>query len=91
VGTMLAHIYSSGPKAIVAVKALIPAVANRPIDDALVVETSKRIAAIRATPEAQEGLSAFLEKRAPRWTAPAEKQKASKVKPTAKRTSRRKR
>ena len=31
----------------------------------LIEDTSRRIAEIRATPEAQEGLSAFLEKRTP--------------------------
>ena len=32
VGTMLAHLYTSGPHAVVAVKELIPFVANKPID-----------------------------------------------------------
>jgi len=46
---------------------LIRAVADRPVDDALVEDTAQRIAQIRATPEAREGLSAFLEKRPPNW------------------------
>jgi hypothetical protein len=33
--------------------------------------TAQRIAEIRATPEAQEGLSAFLEKRKASWVTPA--------------------
>lgn len=37
------------------------------IDDALMRATAKRIAARRASPEGQEGLSAFLEKRPPSW------------------------
>ncbi|MBG0809777.1 enoyl-CoA hydratase/isomerase family protein [Methylosinus sp. H3A] len=41
--------------------------AERPIDDALIRETAKRIAARRASAEGEEGLAAFLEKRAPRW------------------------
>jgi methylglutaconyl-CoA hydratase len=73
VGTILAHLYTSGPKAVVAVKALIPFVSGKPIDEAIITETSRRIAALRATPEAQEGMSAFLEKRKPRWTEPATK------------------
>ena len=70
VGTLLGHIFSSGPKAIEAVKALVPAVALAPIDAGLVGKTARRIADIRATPEAQEGLSAFLEKRSPEWVEP---------------------
>jgi methylglutaconyl-CoA hydratase len=71
VGELLAALYTSGPAAIAAVKSLIPFAANAPIDRKLVEETSKRIADIRATPEAQEGLSAFLEKRRPGWIEPA--------------------
>jgi methylglutaconyl-CoA hydratase len=68
VGQMLTHLYTSGPKAIAAVKDLIPLSANMPIDEEIVEETARLIADIRATPEAQEGLSAFLEKRSPTWT-----------------------
>ena len=70
IGTLLAHLYSSGPKALLAVKRLIPQSAHAPIDERMIEETSRRIAEIRATPEAQEGLSAFLEKRQPEWVAP---------------------
>ena len=70
IGTLLAQLYTSGPSAIVAVKKLIEDVAYRPIDEELVGETSRRIAALRATPEAQEGMSAFLEKRKTNWSAP---------------------
>jgi methylglutaconyl-CoA hydratase len=68
VGQMLAHVYTSGPNAIAAVKELIPLGANVPIDQEIVEETARLIADIRATPEAQEGLSAFLEKRSAGWT-----------------------
>jgi methylglutaconyl-CoA hydratase len=67
VGVMLAHLHSSGPYAISAIKQLIPVSAHAPIDADLVEETARRIAAVRATPEAREGLSAFLEKRKPSW------------------------
>jgi methylglutaconyl-CoA hydratase len=73
VGTLLTHLYSSGPKAIVAAKQLIPFAAQAPIDERTIEETSRRIAEIRATPEAQEGLTAFLEKRKPAWLAPPTK------------------
>jgi len=71
VGRMLAHLYSSGPNAVVAIKKMIPEVAGSRIDEALLEMTAQRIAEIRATPEAQEGLSAFLEKRKAFWVAPA--------------------
>ena len=48
-------------------KALIAAVSNRPIDDAVIADTAKRIARVRASVEGKEGLSAFLEKRKARW------------------------
>jgi methylglutaconyl-CoA hydratase len=58
---------AGGPHAQAAAKDLIRAV-DRPVDDALVEDTAWRIAQIRATPEAREGLGAFLEKRLPNWT-----------------------
>lgn len=70
VGRMLAHLYSSGPGAVVAIKKLIPEVAGVRFDEALIELTSRRIAAVRRTPEAQEGLSAFLEKRKASWATP---------------------
>lgn len=47
-------------------KALIDLVAHRDVAD-VVDETARRIAARRATAEAKEGLSSFLEKRKPSW------------------------
>ena len=67
VARVLAQLYSSGPHAVAAIKRLIPVSARAPIGEDIVHQTSQRIAEIRATPEAQEGLSAFLEKRAPAW------------------------
>jgi methylglutaconyl-CoA hydratase len=60
----------NGPKAMGEAKALIRDVAGRPIDRALIKETAERIAHIRASAEGKEGLTAFLEKRAPRWSKP---------------------
>lgn len=82
VGRMLAHLYSGGPNAIVAIKRLIPEIAASSIDEAVVEKTAERIADIRATPEAREGLSAFLEKRKAAWVTPA-----SQKKPARKRAS----
>lgn len=81
VGEMLGQLYSSGPKAVHAIKQLIPRSAHSPIGAGIIDETSKVIADIRATPEAQEGLTAFLEKRKPSWTeAPKTKKTAAKNK-----------
>ena len=56
-----------GPRSQAAAKDLIRAVANQPITDALVEDTARRIAGLRATPEAREGLAAFLDKRPAAW------------------------
>lgn len=81
VGEMLGQLYTSGPKAVHAIKQLIPHSAHSPIGAGIVNETAKVIADIRATPEAQEGLTAFLEKRKPSWTeAPKAKKAAAKGK-----------
>jgi methylglutaconyl-CoA hydratase len=56
-----------GPLAQAAAKSLIRAVSNQPINDNLVEDTANRIAHLRATPEAQEGIAAFLDKRPPGW------------------------
>ena len=58
-----------GPKSQAAAKDLIRAVANRPLSDAVVEDTARRIASLRVTPEAKEGLAAFLDKRPAAWIA----------------------
>lgn len=60
-----------GPQAQAAAKDLIRAVANRPIDDDVVEDTARRISSLRATPEAKEGLDAFLSKRSAAWVPKA--------------------
>jgi len=57
----------AGPKAIHECKQLIQDVSHKTIDDTLLTETASRIARVRATDEAREGLSSFLEKRPPSW------------------------
>jgi methylglutaconyl-CoA hydratase len=64
------ELLKSGPKAITAAKDLIEHVAHRPIDQHLAEETAARIARIRVTPEGQEGIAAFLDKRSPAWSKP---------------------
>jgi methylglutaconyl-CoA hydratase len=58
---------AGGPLAQAASTELIRAVAHRAVDDDVVEDTARRIATLRATSEAKEGLSAFLDKRAAAW------------------------
>ena len=58
---------AAGANSLAEAKALIAAVANHPINDALSAETAQRIARIRVSAEGREGLNAFLEKRKPNW------------------------
>jgi len=62
---------AAGPLAQAAATDLIRAVAHRAIDESVIEDTARRIATLRATPEATEGLTAFLEKRPPAWVPPA--------------------
>ena len=56
-----------GPIAQTEAKALIAAVHGRPLDNDMLVDLARRIARIRVSDEAQEGMSAFQEKRKPNW------------------------
>lgn len=67
VAEIVAALLQGGPKAQAAAKDLIRAVANRPVTDAVVEDTARRISSLRATPEAKEGLEAFLAKRPAAW------------------------
>jgi len=69
VGQIVDSLLKNGPRAIAACKALIGAVAGIPLGAELVEDTAQRVAAIRATAEAREGMAAFLEKRKPNWIA----------------------
>uniref|UniRef100_Q47JY2 Enoyl-CoA hydratase/isomerase n=1 Tax=Dechloromonas aromatica (strain RCB) TaxID=159087 RepID=Q47JY2_DECAR len=64
---IVATLLQGGPLAQAAAKDLIRAVDSRPINDNLVEDTAHRIAHLRATPEAREGIAAFLDKRQPNW------------------------
>ena len=67
VGRYVQELLAAGPEAIAAAKALIPKVWGQPLDAAMAV-TAAAIAARRVSKEGQEGLRAFLEKRAARWS-----------------------
>lgn len=60
------EILSAGPEGIAAAKALLPKVWSRPAADAMEI-TAHAIAAQRVSPEGQEGMKAFLEKRRAAW------------------------
>jgi methylglutaconyl-CoA hydratase len=64
----------AGPAAQRECKALIRAVAHKPIDAGVIADTVQRIATVRASPEGKEGVGAFLGKRPPSWV-PAELRK----------------
>lgn len=64
---ILGHVRTSGPFAMREAKRLVMDYANQPISAKIIQDSAERIAAIRARPEAREGLNAFLEKRKPNW------------------------
>ena len=65
-GKKVASLLTSGPEAVGVAKRLIEEVAGRSPDEALGL-TVRTIAERRASAEAKEGLTAFLEKRKPSW------------------------
>jgi len=66
---LLGNLLASAPEAQRESKDLIDAVRLRPLDESLRLELINRLARIRAGAEAQEGLTAFLDKREPSWRA----------------------
>ena len=66
VARVIGSLLAGGPMAQAAAKTLVADV-SRPIDEGLIAATAQRIAAIRASAEARDGLAAFLAKRKPPW------------------------
>jgi methylglutaconyl-CoA hydratase len=66
VDAVIQAIHAAGPIAAKEAKDLVFAV-DRPIDETVIADTVLRIARLRATDEAREGMTAFLEKRSPSW------------------------
>jgi len=64
---LIATLLQNGPAAIAECKELIRRVASGPVDDAMIGDTARHIARVRATSEGKEGIRAFLEKRSPAW------------------------
>jgi methylglutaconyl-CoA hydratase len=71
VNDLLGALMLAGPHAQKAVKALIRAIAHRSIDERVIADTAERIATVRASDEAREGVAAFLGKRSPAWVPAA--------------------
>jgi methylglutaconyl-CoA hydratase len=67
INELLGSLLVAGPRAQDESKALIRAVASRPIDDAVIADTAARIARVRGSDEGKEGVTAFLDKRSPAW------------------------
>ena len=57
----------NGPQAVVTAKELIQTISGKTIDREVIQYTSELIAKLRVSPEGQEGMNAFLEKRFPNW------------------------
>jgi methylglutaconyl-CoA hydratase len=69
VDALAAQLLLGSPAAQAGVKSLIRDVADVKVDARLMAMTARRIAAARASPEAKEGVQAFLDRRAPHWAA----------------------
>ena len=69
VQALVTALVTNGPAAVKACKQLVQDVAARPITADLRDDTARRIADIRSSAEGKEGVSAFLQKRAPNWLA----------------------
>src|SRR5574343_1056312 len=68
IAEIAAELGKGAPHALTAAKELLGCLHDSsPLDDELLSDTAHRIAAIRITDEAREGLAAFFEKRPPSW------------------------
>ncbi len=67
VSDLCSTLLDNSPQAVRAAKDLITEICGMPATNELIEETCRRIASLRVSPEGQEGLKAFLEKRPPAW------------------------
>jgi methylglutaconyl-CoA hydratase len=75
INEILGSLLTAGPKSQAAAKELIRAVAHQAVDEHVMADTAERIAAIRGTAEAKEGVAAFLDKRDASWVPAALRKK----------------
>ncbi|MBE7420008.1 MAG: enoyl-CoA hydratase/isomerase family protein [Ideonella sp.] len=68
VDAIVQALVTNGPAAVKASKLLVRELAGAPLSAELRADTARRIADIRASDEGREGVQAFLNKRAPRWS-----------------------
>jgi len=68
VESLIKELLANSPAALREAKVLVQDFSGRPVDEAVIADTSARIAHLRVSTEGQEGLRAFLEKRTPAWT-----------------------
>lgn len=66
-GDIVDSLLGNGPGALTECKDLVRAVRRHPLDGALIAETARRIARVRASEEGRYGVAAFLEGRQPNW------------------------
>ena len=67
VAGIVKSLVSNSPHAVGEAKKLVREIVGQPVSDALLDDTARRIAEIRASSEGREGVSSFLEKRKPSW------------------------
>ncbi len=68
IDALASELEKGGPAAQSAAKSLLEALRKgHPFDEALIDDSAQRIASIRVTPEAKEGLDAFFDKRPAAW------------------------
>ena len=64
---LASEILACAPGAIGEVKRLVKTQADQPIARPLIEESARRLARARVSPEGQEGIDAFLNRRPPSW------------------------
>ena len=67
VAGIVKSLVNNSPNAVKEAKTLVREIVGQDVDDALLLDTAGRIAAIRASLEGREGVASFLEKRKPTW------------------------
>jgi methylglutaconyl-CoA hydratase len=67
VQSIVAAIVQNGPNAVTKTKQLIHDLDGQLLSEEILIDTAKRIAQVRASEEAREGVRSFLEKRSPTW------------------------